>query len=64
MGASGTFRTRLGAAKMFGLIEGAQGRVTLTPLGHDALDNSGVASAARASAFLNVELIPLPASLR
>ncbi|VIO77011.1 hypothetical protein [Bradyrhizobium ivorense] len=52
----GTFRTRIGAAKMFGLIEGAQGRVTLTPLGHDVLDNSGVAPGARVSAFLNVEL--------
>ncbi|WP_454645891.1 hypothetical protein [Bradyrhizobium liaoningense] len=52
----GTFRTRLGAAKMFGLIEGAQGRVSLTPLGHDVLDSAGAAPAARVTAFLNVQL--------
>lgn len=33
----GTFRTRLGAAKMFGLIETGQGRATLNQLGRDAL---------------------------
>jgi hypothetical protein len=49
----GTFRTRLGAAKMFGLIDTAQGRATLTPLGHDVAEKS---QAARVSAFLNVEL--------
>jgi hypothetical protein len=52
----GTFRTRVGAARMFGLIETGQGRVTLTPLGRDVLDNSGNERAARVSAFLNVEL--------
>jgi hypothetical protein len=52
----GTFRTRLGAAKMFGLIETGQGRATLTSLGREALDNSGKTQASRITAFLNVEL--------
>lgn len=52
----GTFRTRLGAAKMFGLIETGQGRATLTQLGRDVLASSGKAHAARVTAFLNVEL--------
>jgi hypothetical protein len=52
----GTFRTRLGAARMFGLIETGQGRATLTPLGREVLDNSGNERAARVTAFLNVEL--------
>jgi hypothetical protein len=54
--AGGTFRTRLGAAKMFGLIETGQGRATLTPLGRDVLENSGKSHASRVTAFLNVEL--------
>jgi hypothetical protein len=41
---------------MFGLIETGQGRATLTPLGRDALENSGKAHASRITAFLNVEL--------
>ncbi len=52
----GTFRTRLGAARMFGLIETSQGRATLTQTGRDALDNSGNEGIARVAAFLNVEL--------
>jgi hypothetical protein len=52
----GTFRTRLGAARMFGLIETGQGRVTLTQPGRDVLDNSGTERVARVAAFLNVEL--------
>ena len=52
----GTFRTRLGAARMFGLIETGQGRATLTQPGRDVLDNSGNERAARVTAFLNVEL--------
>jgi hypothetical protein len=52
----GTFRTRLGAAKMFGLIDTAQGRATLTALGHDLTEISGNIPGARVSAFLNVEL--------
>src|ERR1700736_6329235 len=35
----GTFRTRLGAARMFGLIETGQGRVTLTQLGRDVFND-------------------------
>jgi hypothetical protein len=52
----GTFRTRISAAKMFGLIDTGQGRATLTPLGRDALDGSGKERAARAQAFLSPEL--------
>lgn len=52
----GTFRTRLAAAKMFGLIENSQGRSTLTQLGRDVLSGSGKAPASRVTAFLNVEL--------
>lgn len=52
----GTFRTRLGAARMFGLIETGQGRATLTQTGRDALDGSGTERAARVQAFLNAEL--------
>jgi hypothetical protein len=52
----GTFRTRLGAARLFGLIETGQGRATLTQLGRDVIDNSGNEGAARVTAFLNVEL--------
>src|ERR1700674_1541432 len=50
----GTFRTRLGAARMFGLIETGGGRVTLTQAGRDVLDGSGSERAARVTAFLNV----------
>jgi hypothetical protein len=52
----GTFRTRLGAARMFGLIETGQGRVTLTQLGRDVFNDSGSGRAAKVTAFLNVEL--------
>jgi hypothetical protein len=52
----GTFRTRLGAARMFGLIDTGQGRASLTQRGRDVLDNSGKEHAARVAAFLNVEL--------
>jgi hypothetical protein len=52
----GTFRSRLGAARMFGLIETGQGQATLTQVGRDVLDGSGNERAARADAFLNVEL--------
>lgn len=55
----GTFRTRLGAARMFGLIETGQGRATLTQLGRDILDGSGKEPSARVSAFLNVQLFNL-----
>jgi hypothetical protein len=52
----GTFRTRLGAARMFGLIDTGQGRATLTQLGREVLPNSGIERAARVEAFLKVEL--------
>ena len=52
----GTFRTRISAAKIFGLIETSQGRATLSQLGRDALDNSGSELAARCEAFLSAEL--------
>lgn len=52
----GTFRTRVGAARMFGLIETGQGRVTLAQLGRDVLEGAGGERAARVTAFLNVEL--------
>jgi hypothetical protein len=52
----GTFRTRVGAARLFGLIETGQGRATLTQLGRDVLEVSGNERSARVTAFLNVEL--------
>lgn len=51
----GTFRTRLGAARLFGLIDTAQGRASLTTVGRDALDDAS-GPAARADAFLRVPL--------
>ena len=39
----GTFRTRVSAARIFGLIETNQGRVSLTQLGRDAIENLGAA---------------------
>lgn len=55
----GTFRTRLGAARLFGLIETSQGRASLTQRGRDVLDLSGNERVARVEAFLNVELFSL-----
>lgn len=52
----GTFRTRITAAKLFGLIDTGQGRAVLTQLGRDVLDGSGNEKAARVLAFLNPEL--------
>lgn len=52
----GTFRSRLGAARLFGLVETGQGQVTLTQAGRDVLDGTGKERAARVDAFLNVEL--------
>jgi len=54
--AGGTFRTRVSAAKLFGLIETNQGRATLTKLGRSILDKDGSERAARAEAFLKIEL--------
>lgn len=52
----GTFRTRVSAARLFGLVETGSGQATVTQLGRDALDKSGVERAARVTAFLRVEL--------
>src|ERR1700683_119146 len=52
----GTFRTYLGAARLFGLIETGQGRSILTKLGRETFDGSGNEQAARVKAFLNVQL--------
>jgi hypothetical protein len=52
----GTFRSRVNAARTFGLIESGQGRATLTQLGRDAIDGSGNERASRVTAFLNAEL--------
>lgn len=51
----GTFRSRLSAARLFGLIETQQGRVTLTALGRDVLDDDA-GQAACAEAFLKAPL--------
>lgn len=51
----GTFRSVLGSAKTFGLVETFQGTVTLTTLGLKALDE-GSRPNALADAFLNVPL--------
>lgn len=47
----GTYRSRRSSAVHFGLITVSQGRLTLTPLGHDVTDGAK-GQAARASAFL------------
>lgn len=52
----GTFRTRVSAARMFGLIEASQGRATLTQLGHDSVGGSTDECGWRSEAFLNVQL--------
>ena len=51
----GNFALKLSAARMFGLVEPAQGRFQLTELGFEILDPSRERGA-RAKAFLNVEL--------
>jgi hypothetical protein len=52
----GTFRTRVSAAKLFGLIETSQGRAALTKLGRAILDKDGSELSARVQAFFNIEL--------
>ena len=53
---SGTFRSRYSAARIFGFTETLRGgRVVLTSLGQEVLD-PGKEGAAKATAFLNVEL--------
>lgn len=51
----GTFRSLLGAARAFGLVETQQGTISLTPLGRDALDTTR-SQAALAEAFMRVPL--------
>jgi hypothetical protein len=51
----GTFRSVLGAARSFGLVETQQGAVTLTMLGREALDDSRCQNAL-AESFLRVPL--------
>jgi hypothetical protein len=51
----GTFRSVLGAARAFGLIETGQGSVSLTTLGRESLDESK-RQGALAEAFLRVQL--------
>lgn len=53
--AGGTFRSIVGAAKAFGLIETGQNTITLTSLGLNALDQAR-RGAALADAFLRVQL--------
>ncbi len=53
--AGGTLANKLSAAKQFGVVESAQGKWSLTPLGYDIIDPARTA-AARAEAFLRVEL--------
>lgn len=52
----GTFRGRLGAAKMFGLIGTEMGKVWLEPLGLRAIDDGPASAAALSEAFLNIPL--------
>jgi hypothetical protein len=52
---SGTYRTKVSTAKVFGLITTSQGSVTLTPLGSRICDKQQEA-AARVEAFLTVPL--------
>jgi len=51
----GTYRARRSAARMFGLIDIAQGSIVLTPLGRDLADDAKARSA-RADAFLKPAL--------
>jgi hypothetical protein len=51
----GTFRNRLGAARIFGAVNVARGKVTLSDLGHRLVDPSAK-KAARVEAFLTVPL--------
>src|SRR5579883_3226207 len=52
---SGTFRLRMSAARMFGLIKGDRGQVQLSDIGIRAVDPA-TERQARAEAFLSVEL--------
>jgi len=52
---SGAFRTKVGAARTFGLLQVEQGRISLTELGRQIVDPE-TAAAARVAAFLSVPL--------
>ena len=52
---SGTFRSKLGTARTFGVLEGTRGRAKLTNLGKRIVDPATM-PAARVEAFLNVPL--------
>lgn len=54
--AGGTFRTRVSAAKLFGLIDTGQAKASLTQLGRNILNSDGSELSARVEAFLNIEL--------
>ncbi len=51
----GTFKSRVSAARHFGLVTPERGRITITPLGRDILD-AAKERVARVTAFLNVPL--------
>lgn len=51
----GTFRSRLSASRLFGLVETQQGQVSLTPLGQEIVDDAK-GRAARVEAFLRAPL--------
>jgi hypothetical protein len=54
---SGSFGLKIGAARLFGLIEGAQGKFQLTQLGFAILDDDDIrVREAKVTAFLNVPL--------
>ena len=56
---SGAFVTKIGAARMFGLVEivAGSGKIQISSLGHEALSaDEARQRAAKAKAFLNVEL--------
>ena len=52
---SGAFRTKVNSARIFGLVKTGQGKLALTPLGHQIV-NPETEAAARVEAFLNVPL--------
>lgn len=53
--AGGTFRSRVGAARLFGLVDTQQGQISITAVGREILDDIKGPSA-RADAFLRVPL--------
>ena len=54
---SGAFSLKLGAARMFGLVESQEGRYQITPLGDQAISSDEIAArTARVKAFYSVPL--------